>query len=425
MKFWSEQRRQTSLRRSRRRTKLCTFVKAQLHARDLQSAIEESVRGIKGYRNPVIADFFFSAGAMEKEGSGLPDVVNEAANNLNELKFGPTSDNRSFVVVLHSRPEALAVDPTTRTARPLQGELRYSPNLLSFLNWPERIWKIATIAKMSDIAAARQDGAPPFCVLRDWIWTFADPSLPTFAPLLTVGLAEEIHQVPTSELLRDPSSAWTVPRLLNSAMERHLNQLGLRIRFEGSRLRAYYPSLDGSPREITYRGLFKQATRTVAKPILSRATQKVIFWEHKAVGLRFERFADKWCLALLPGYVFTVDGDQTPIESERIGPLSTRRAARDYNPSVLHDLVFWSRILAHGSESTFRISLDAAAESENAIELPALIPTVVFQEAPSTSNSSLAPTEMPEAELLEFQAEIERLLDESATSDESLLTDDP
>ena len=403
---------------------LVDHVKAQLRTRELQSAIEQSARGIKGYRNPVIADFFFSAGAMEKEGSGLPDVVNEAANNLNELNFGPTNDNRSFVVVLHSRPEALAVDPTTRTARPLQGELRYSPNLLSILHWPERIWKIATIAKMAEIATTRHKGAPPFCVLRDWIWTFADPGSPSSAPLLAVGLAEEIHQVPTSELLRDPSSAWTVPHLLNSAMEGHLSQIGLRIKLEGTRLRAYYPSIEGSPREITYRGLFKQATRTVAKPILSRSTQKVIFWEHKAVGLRFERFADNWCLALLPGYVFTVDGDHTLIDSERIGPLSTRRAARDYNPSVLHDLVFWSRILAQRSESTFRISLDANIESATALELTAVVPTVVFQETPTTSNSSLAPTEMPEAELLEFQAEIERLLDESATSDENLLTDD-
>jgi len=403
---------------------LIEHVRAQLHARELQTAIEESARGIKGYRNPVIADFFFSAGAMEKEGSGLPDVVNEAANNLNELEFGPTPDNRNFIVVIRSRPEALKVDPTTKTARPLQGELRYSPNLLAILRWPERVWKIATIAKPGEFAVARGEGAPPFCVLRDWIWSFVDPTTPRAAPLLALGLPEEVHNVPSTELLNDPSAAWIVPHLLNSALDAHLARLGLRIRYEGSRLRAYYPSEAGAPREVTYRGLFKQATRTVAKPIISRTTQKVIFWEHKAAGLRFERFGNQWCLALLPGYVFTVDGDAMPIDSERIGPLSTRRAARDYNPTVLHDLVFWSRVLSQGSESTFRIPLMAREEMivtpGPALELSALVPSVVFQEPPDAAQSSLVSTEMSEAELLELQSEIEQIL---ANPDESPLDD--
>ena len=38
---------------------------------------------------PVVADFFYSAGDMDKAGSGLPDVLREAANNLNRVRFGP------------------------------------------------------------------------------------------------------------------------------------------------------------------------------------------------------------------------------------------------------------------------------------------------------------------------------------------------
>ena len=115
-------------------------------------------------------------------------------------------------------------------------------------------------------------------------------------------------------------------------------------------MRAYYASLDGTPREISYRSTFKQSRRTVAKPIVSRSTGKTVYWEHKAVYLRFEQFGEAWALTLLPGYVFTLDGETRPIASEKIGPLSTRRAARDYNPTVLHDLVFWSRMLADGHD---------------------------------------------------------------------------
>ncbi|QKV58279.1 MAG: hypothetical protein HT580_14690 [Dechloromonas sp.] len=84
-------------------------------------------------------------------------------------------------------------------------------------------------------------------------------------------------------------------------------------------MRAYYTSLDGSPREISYRSTFKQARRTVAKPIVSRSTGKVVYWEHKAVYFRFEQFGEAWALTLLPGYVFTVDGETKPIASEKIG----------------------------------------------------------------------------------------------------------
>jgi hypothetical protein len=393
---------------------LIDHVRAQLHSRPLQAAIEEAARGIKGYRNPVIADFFFSAGAMEKEGSGLPDVVSEAAQNLNVVTFGPTTDNAEFEVVIEIRPEALQVDRTTGTARPLHAELRYSPNLLSILRWPETVWKIATIASLSDLAEVRSRGAPPFCVMRDWIWTFAKPDSPAAAELLALGLREEIHEVRSAELLQDGASRWALPHLLNASLERHLLNRGLRMRFEAGRLRAYFPATNNGPTEVTYRGLFKQATRTVAKPIVSRATQKTVFWEHKAVGLRFERFGSDWCLAILPGYAFTRDGDMVPIESDRIGPLSTRRAARDYNPTVLHDLVFWSRVIADGAGSSFSMALSANAESSSEskpeLELSGVVPTVLFQEPPEAVHAGIAPTEMAEPEMMALQSEIEQIL---------------
>ena len=406
---------------------LIEHVRAQLHSRQLQAAIEDAARGIKGYRNPVIADFFFSAGAMEKEGSGLPDVVSEAAQNLNEVTFGPTPDNAQFQVVIEIRPEALHIDRTTGTARPLHAELRYSPNLLSVLRWPDTVWKIATIASLSDLAVVRGRGAPPFCVMRDWIWTFAKPDSPASAELLALGLPEETHEVRSAELLDDSASRWALPHLLNSALERHLVNRGLRVRFEADRLRAYFPATNNGPTEVTYRGLFKQATRTVAKPIISRATQKTVFWEHKAVGLRFERFGSEWCLAILPGYAFTRDGDVMPIESDRIGPLSTRRAARDYNPTVLHDLVFWSRVIANGAGSSFCMELSAngglSEEVKPRLEVSGVVPTVLFQEPPEVAHVGIAPTEMAEPDMLALQSEIEQLLADADEEDQEVYGD--
>lgn len=153
------------------------------------------------------------------------------------------------------------------------------------------------------------------------------------------------------------------------------------IRYEAGRLKAYYTSLDGEPREISYRSTFKQARRTVAKPIVSRSTGKVVYWEHKAVYLRFEQFGSSWAMSLLPSYVFTLDGETRSIASERIGPLSTRRAARDYNPTVMHDLVFWSRMLSEEhDDKAFRLSLTRQPGGPAAV-VDSSIPSFVFQDS--------------------------------------------
>jgi len=374
---------------------LTDHVRQQLRDRELQSVIQASARGIKGYRNPVIADFFFSAGAMDKEGSGLPDVVSEAANNLNDLTFGPINENRDFRVEIFARPEALAVDPTTRTARSVQRELRYSPNLLSIAGWPKSIWRIPTIATGGDLKTLREGGAPPFSRIGDALWTFADPASEQTVGILQSAADAKIEKRSVEDFLTDPAAYTAIPWLLNSALEKHLDRLSLRHRFMGNSIRAYYPHDNGTTRTVSYRGLFKQASRIVAKPVVSRTTSKLLFWEHKAIALRFERFGDMWALSLLPTYVFTTDGADTWIESHRIGPRTTSRTARDYNPTVLHNLVFWSRILSGTTDSRFLLPLDCEAPSGDptmdvALEISSLIPIAAFEEQSDSSRSVAA-----------------------------------
>jgi NAD-dependent SIR2 family protein deacetylase len=397
---------------------LVDSVRGQLEEESIQQVIGGGTRRLKGYRNPVVADFFFSAGAMDKEGSGLPDVVQEAANNLNTVEFGPTLDNATFVAAIRCRPEALHVDQDTKTARPQQGELRYSPNLLRIISWPERVRKVGTIASLKDIARAEAAPSPPFGAHRNWIWTFADLSSAASRALLELGIEEEQHEVSTTELLADRDAGSVLPRLLNTALAAHLTHGGMLVRFEAGRLRAYYPANEGEPREISYKSAFRQSKRTVAKPIVSRTSGKVVYWEHKAVALRFERFGATWALSLLPGYVFTVDGHSQPIASERIGPLSTRRAARDYNPTVLHDLVFWSRMLAAEAETDFAIPLSSEADAPT-VRLASMIPTFVFQEAIESGISDASESQMPmDKEFDALQDEIEQAIADSAESAE-------
>lgn len=392
---------------------LVDSVRAQLEDESIQEVIGEGTRRLKGYRNPVVADFFFSAGAMDKEGSGLPDVVQEAANNLNTVVFGPASDNASFMAIIRCRPESLHVDQETKTARPQQGELRYSPNLLRILEWPKRIHKFGTIAAVKELARVEVSNAPPFGAHKNWIWTFADLARPEARGLREQILEEEQHEVDTAELLADRDAGAVLPRLLNSALSAHLKAAGMLVRLEGNRLRAYFTSNEGEPKEISYKSAFRQSKRTVAKPIVSRTSGKVVYWEHKAVSLRFERFDSAWALSLLPGYVFTVDGHSQPIASERIGPLSTRRAARDYNPTVLHDLVFWSRMISGQTETDFAISVSGGAQPQT-IRVASLVPTFVFQEAIETGIADAREAEaLADGDLELLQEEIEQVIAEA------------
>ena len=388
---------------------LVEHVQDQLDERSIQEVVGAEGRGIKGYRNPVIADFFFSAGAMDKEGSGLPDVVAEAQTNSNDVTFGPEENNTVFIATIRCRPEALEIDRPTRTARSKLGEQRYLPNLLSIVRWPEKMWKVATIASPKEFG---QIPNVPFCVFRDWIWTFTDPKSEPAKPLLDLAVTEEIYNIEVAAFLDPMGPAPAIPRLLNSALTNHLTKLGLRIRHEQSRLRAYFPAQEGAARSITYRGLFKQATRTVAKPIQSMTTQLVRYWEHKAATFRFEPFGAQWALSIVPGYVFTEDGDQTSILPERIGPLSTRRASRDYNPTVLHDLVFWSRIISGGAESTFRMALTPTEGSTDFIELAAVIPTHIFREQVDADDTQEV-TEIPDDEQGELDEAIVEAIEDA------------
>ena len=393
-------------------------VTRELEDESLQDVIGVGSRRPKGYRNPVVADFFYSAGDMDKAGSGLPDVLREAANNLNRVRFGPADDNGRFVASITCRPEALQVDAHTRTAKSSAGDHRYAANLLRVTEWPKSVWRIGTIEDHREINKLDRAGVDPFGCSRGWIWTFASEGSNGGKRLFDLAVEDEVEQVPVDQLLADRDSLSVVPALLNRALALRLEKLGMTVRFEVGRMRAYYASLDGTPREISYRSTFKQSRRTVAKPIVSRSTGKTVYWEHKAVYLRFEQFGEAWALTLLPGYVFTLDGETRPIASEKIGPLSTRRAARDYNPTVLHDLVFWSRMLADGhDDSSFRLQLTRQPAGPFA-DVASTIPMFVFQDSLEMSASEGKEIDSPadlgeEAE--DLQEQIERIVAEEAT----------
>ena len=331
-------------------------------ARDtLQTAFENQIkggiRGIKGYRNAVVADLFYGAGTMEKAGSGLSEVWRSGQENNNEVNFGPINDNTAFEITIHRRPEV--VDEVTRTAAH-SNFTRHASNLLEVVALPEVLWHAGTRArKARDVW--ENTGAkwlPPFVPYEKRIFTFHDLSNP-WNPLRSQIDVSDIVEVPVEEFIADYGERRFV-WLLNECLYRHFKAQNLSI--DKDRMRAYFPQTDEGPRAIKYQARIRQATRTVVK-------RKSGHWEHKSFRFRFERFGDTWTLVVLPGYVFTTDGKSNFLERDTVNRLSTKREGRDYNNIVHNDLVFWAWVLSDGQHSTFALNMGHGDAQDSPVSL--------------------------------------------------------
>ena len=322
-----------------------------------ENQIKSGISGIKGYRNPIVADLFYGAGVMEKEGSGLSDVWRSCTENRNEVKFGPIYNNTAFEITIHSRPEV--VDEVTKTAYH-RNFIRYASNLLEVVKLPDFIWHAGTNArKAKDVwENTKLDWLPPFMPYADRLFTFHNLSI-TANPLHSQINANDIEKVSLEEFIAnygEPRFIW----LLNECFYRHIEAQGMYV--DKHRMRAYFPRTDKGPREINYQARVRRATRTVVR-------RKDGYWEHKSFWFRFECFADAWALIMLPSYVFTTDGHFDLLEGNVVNRLSTARQSRDYNNIVHTDLVFWSWVLSGGQQSIFALNINPTGVQEGSNSL--------------------------------------------------------
>jgi len=209
-------------------------------------------------------------------------------------------------------------------------------------------------------------------------------------------------------------------KLLHEFIFEHLKSKGLQIEFD--RRRAYFGRGNEPELKVSYQGRLRKATRTVVKARTRRDSDDVVYYEHKAFSFSVMRFGADWALVISPGYAFTRDGLRKPISRERTNALSTRRAARDFNPSVLQDVSFWLAMLSGESDGLF------ALEHRPDNDLARFAPTVLLSPRPPTisfnvsafDEVSLRDQEIDE-DLLRLDAELEELAlepDEDEADDE-------
>lgn len=315
--------------------------------------IRRGRRGIKGYRNPVLADLFYGAGAMDKRGSGLFDVVERVRQNGGRVDFEPDLANTDFTVILQCRPEA--VDEITRTAIPFKViTTKYSSNILQFQHLPEEITYADTDYKSRNAIFADYPGLffPPFELHEHKLYTLTNLRT-SYNLLRNLIKVRSIQALALDEYLAGPEGEKRFVRLINDSLKSHFHRIGLIV--DVKKKRAYFPRQADGERVINYQARFKKAKRTVARPRFSANKEKVRYWEHKAFYYSIRRLGDYWGLFIEPTYVFTLNGEKEQLASARVGALATKKMSRDYNLQVLNDLVFWLRMLAKDSSGNFTL----------------------------------------------------------------------
>jgi hypothetical protein len=402
--------------------------------------IEQGIRGIKGYRNPVIADFFYSSHDMEKKGSGLADVHQLVRENGGKVTFGPIKNNTAFEVVIYSRPEA--VNRETNTAAVVVST-RYAANLLEIELLPSLIWQAPTpYNRPRDLwAQTNSVWLPPFIIHNKKIYTFFNLEEKK-NPLREFVDVFDVTRIPVNEFAQDEDNERKLVWLINECLYKHMSHCGLIV--DKSRRRAYFSGhrVAGEKRQVSYQARLRKSTRTVAKPIISPNTQKIRYWEHQSFSFGLEKFVDTWALHILPGYVFTLDGIRDLLSGERVNVLSTKRASRDYNSKVHTDLIFWLWVLARGNQGSFDLIMGptqyeiskfqelittvknknilrlehnfnyyAMAENQPQISLKSTLPTFTIHSLEEGSEDEISDKQQL-AELAELEEEMSALLEE-------------
>jgi hypothetical protein len=324
-----------------------------------------------------------------------------AANNNAAVQFGPSEDNRQFVVTMEARPEA--VDEMTNTALPIEQEtVRYSTNLIPIEVMPKKIWHAATSAtsNRSFYRDAASLAVPSGHVNDGRFYSLYDLEGLAEA-MVTPFVLDDIETLTLDEVANSPGGESIVLKLMHDQLFEHLRTKGLQVEYD--RRRAYFAREEEGERKISYQGRLRKATRTVVKARTRRDSDDVVYYEHKAMTFSIMRFGRDWAVVLTPGYAFTRDGIRKPIGREKTNALSTRRAARDFNPSVLQDVSFWLATLSNEAEGLF------ALEHEKDNDLARFAPSILLSHRTPTTSFNVSAFEKLSPRDRELESDMRRL----------------
>jgi hypothetical protein len=315
------------------------------------------IREATQIRNPCLADIFFGDGSMDREGSGLADVVVISRENGGDADFSILVENTRFVAEL--KQPFQASPGSSMLARAISASGRYITNHLPLQVLPDIIYSLPVRDNPSRVKQpspglfgetrrlAHQPEQEPI-----WAGGYKVGRLYSFANFTEFpdfseerGFPRQMEEHPRSELEATAQGARVISWLLRRHFDHHLQSFasaGLAI--DGKR--AYFLGAASEERAIVYDSPKKRNIRRVT--VKRRELGKRFFHENEGIWYSIERFAGAWCVRLKPTYVFTEEDGETPLPPFRVSRLATRRFRFDRNKNVDDDMTFWVRLLGRG-----------------------------------------------------------------------------
>lgn len=229
-------------------------------------------------------------------------------------------------------------------------------NLLPITQLPLKIYSATTLFTNGKEVYSKLSGLriPSFYLSEGKIWSFEN-LFDEDNPLRTICDQTSITAIRAEDWWLDEDKRRWYVNLIMSVLKRHCRRVGLIS--DSEKERYYFPPAEGTTdRIITFKAFKRKGTRKVAYQYKSKNSSNS-FWVHHAVSFMIKCYGGRWFLKIEPGYVFTSDGIKH-IGSERVGRLTTRRKAKEWNRAVLNHLIFWREILSMGY-ATINISLGA------------------------------------------------------------------
>lgn len=247
-------------------------------------------------------------------------------------------------------------DALTRLSVPEDAGLYFPPtpkqetlysNLLHVSHFPETLYVAQTEYRSGGEVHARlrELGAPgenEWILKRGNIYGFVDLSEWPWNKICEPGTVETFGSEEWA-YSEDPDSQREFVQLLNRCLETKARSL--EIRYERDR-RCYYfkATKDLSDRELSYRSVANEVTRTVFKRYSKKGNpSEVAYYRHSAFEGRFKMFDDVWYLEITPTYHFTRDGRQPSAFYE---DKLTGIKQIESNQAVLGQTVMWADYLS-------------------------------------------------------------------------------
>lgn len=222
---------------------------------------------------------------------------------------------------------------------------RLFSNLLRIKKLPTLLTYAPTDYKdVQDVKSHADRALPPFVVASGKLYTLDDLRDPA-CRLRGVCDTSDINDEVATKWANDGERRKDFVYLLRRLLAGHLRRCGLKYNKQFKR--------DFFPRENDEDLEFKRDWHSVrtGRNAPPRTTAKFYrygrdeFWRHLAARLSFKQIGPAWFLQVTPQYFFTTDGE-TPWESERVGPYTTKKKARERNNAVLNHVLFWSDVLS-------------------------------------------------------------------------------